>query len=315
MRNATFGIAAPPRGDRSETILRIMNFNHLHYFHVIATEGTLSRAAKKLGLSQPTLSAQLRSLEEYFGRKLFDRSSGSLRLNANGRKAMEVTHEMFRLGERLEGLFPGERKGPVTRLEIGIATSVVRSFAVERFIGLFRNKDMLTRVRQGDHEYLHHELLTSGLDLFITDTPPDKRATRGTVHRRLCSPEFVMIASVKAARKLAAGLPGSLHGQPFIHYSSHSAARFEIDQYFRKHRVEPEIVAEADDVYLIRDAVLEGIGFGIVPRSIVGETVDRHKITVMGRVEGIFEIHAVYNRKDPTKEVLSALDVLTDPES
>ncbi|WAC20414.1 LysR family transcriptional regulator [Luteolibacter sp. SL250] len=292
-----------------------MNFNHLHYFHVIATEGTLSRAAKRLGLSQPTLSAQLRNLEEYFGRKLFDRSSGSLRLNANGRKAIEVTHEMFRLGERLESLFPGERRSPVTRLEIGIATSVVRSFAVERFIGLFRNKDVLTRVRQGDHEYLHHELLTSGLDLFITDTPPDKRVTRGTIHRRLSSPDFAIIAPVRAARKLAAGMPESLHGQPFVHYSSHSAARFEIDQYFRKHRIEPDVVAEADDVYLIRDAVLEGIGFGVVPSSILRETVDRHKITAMGRVEGTFEIHAVYNRKDPTKEVLAALDLLADPES
>lgn len=312
MRAERFWIAAFLHGYTWTLALRVMNFNHLHYFHVIATEGTLSRAAKKLGLSQPTLSGQLRSLEEYFGRKLFDRSSGSLRLNANGRKALEVTHEMFRLGERLEGLFPGERRRPVTRLEIGISTAVVRSFAVERFICLFRNSDVLTRVRQGDHEYLHHELLNSGLDLFITDSPPEKRATRGTVHRRLSSPQFVLIASVEMARKLTSDFPTSLHGQRFIHYSSHSAARFEIDQYFKKLHVEPEVVAEADDVYLIRDAVLEGIGFGVVPQSVIEETVDRHRITVLGRVEGNFEIHAVYSRKDPTQEVLTALDLLAD---
>lgn len=291
-----------------------MNFNHLHYFHVIATEGTLSRAAKKLGISQPTLSAQLRLLEDHFGVKLFDRSSGSLRLNANGRKALEITHEMFRLGDRLGGLFPGERPKPVTRLEIGISTTVVRSFAVDRFIKVFENKDVLTRVRQGDHEYLHHELLTSGLDLFITDSPPDKASLRGTVHRKLSAPEFVVIASPGLAKKLSGEFPLSLHRRPFVHYTVHSSSRFEIEQFFRKHHVEPLVAAEADDVYLIRDAVLADVGFGIVPRKVVEESAEKDKVVILGTVEGNFEIHAVYSRKDPKFEVIAALDLLADPE-
>lgn len=289
-----------------------MNFNHLHYFYVIATEGTLSRAAKKLGLSQPTLSAQLKLLEDYFGRKLFDRASGSLRLNANGRKALEITHEMFRLGERLDGLFPGDRPRSISRLEIGIATSVARSFAVERFIRLFQNREILTRVRQGDHEYLYHELLSSGLDLFITDSPPDKRMARGTVHRKLSSPEFIIVASVKLAKELAADFPGSMHRRPFVHYTAHSAYRFEIDQYFRKMHIEPDIVAEADDVYLIREAVIAGIGIGVIPRNVVREASMKKKIVVLGTIDRPFEIHAVYNRQDPTKEVLDALDLLAE---
>jgi LysR family transcriptional activator of nhaA len=289
-----------------------MNFNHLHYFHVIASEGTLARAAKKLGISQPTLSGQLKQLEDYFSAKLFDRSSGSLRLNANGRKALEVTTEMFRLGEKLDGLFPGGRPRIITRLEIGISTTVSRSFAMHRFIKLFANRDILTRVRQGDHEYLYHELLTSGLDLFITDNPPDSRRFKGTVHRKLSSPEFVVIAPNKLAKTLSEKFPLSLNRQPFIHYTAQSAYRFEVDQYFRQVGVEPQLIAEADDVYLIRDAVEAGIGIGIVPRHLLGES-PKKSFTVLGSVERPFEIHAVYIRQNPTEQVLSALEMLSDP--
>lgn len=291
-----------------------MNFNHLHYFHVIASEGTLARASKKLGVSQPTLSGQLKQLEDYFGTKLFDRTSSSLRLNANGRKALEVTTEMFRLGERLDGLFPGTRPRLITRLEIGIATTVSRSFAMQRFIKLFANRNILTRVRQGDHEYLYHELLTSGLDLFITDNPPDNRRFRGTVHRKLSSPAFVVAAPSRMAKNLTEKFPLSLNRQPFIHYTAHSAYRFEVDQYFRQAGVEPEIVAEADDVYLIRDAVQAGIGIAVVPRQVVEES-PKKGVTVLGSVQRPFEIHAVYNRQDPTEHVLTALDLLCDPET
>ncbi len=289
-----------------------MNFNHLHYFHVIASEGTLARASRKLGISQPTLSAQLRQVEEHFGTKFFDRTSGSLRLNANGRKALEVTSEMFRLGQRLDTLFPGDRPRAVQRLEIGIATSVSRSFAMDRFISIFANRDILTRVRQGDHEYLYHELLTSGLDLFITDNPPDSKRFRGTVHKKLSSPSFVVIAPTKLAKSLDPQFPLSLNRQPFIHYTPHSAYRFEVDQYFRQSGVEPDIVAEADDVYLIKAAVEAGVGIGIVPRQIVAES-PKNGVRVLGSVERPFEIHAVYNRQDPTEHVLAALDLLADP--
>ncbi len=289
-----------------------MNFNHLHYFHVIAQEGTLSRAAKRLNISQPTLSGQVKLLEDYFGTKLFDRASGALRLNPNGRKAFEVTQEMFRLGDRLEELFPDNRTPAKIRLEIGISMSVGRSFAVDRFIKLFKSQRVLTRVRQGDHEYLFHELLSTGLDLLITDSLPEKRKDRGTAHRRLTSPEFVIVAGRKFANGLKDLSLESLHNQSFIHYTSHSSYRFEIDQFLRDKRIEPRIVAEADDVYLIRDAVAADVGVGVIPRSILNEARDPRKFVVIGAIDRKFEIHALYNKKDPSEEIIAALDILAD---
>ena len=291
---------------------RDMNYNHLHYFQVIASEGSLARASKILGITQPTLSVQLKQLEDYFGAKLFDRTGGSLRLNDNGRRVAEVTHEMFRMGDRLEGLFPGGKPRIQTRLEIGISTTVARSFAMRRFLGIFADRNILTRVRLGDHEYLHHELLTSGLDLLITDRPPERPRLRGTVHRRLSSPEFVIICPRDKARDYSADFPLSLNRQPFVHYTTHSSYRFEIDQWFKREGIEIDVVAEADDVYLIQEAVAGHIGIGVVPRQIIDEGADS-PIAVLGVMPPSFEIHAVYNRQDPTEQVLMALNLLGDP--
>lgn len=290
-----------------------MNHNHLYYFHVIAQEGTLSRAAKRLHVSQPTLSGQLKLLETYLETKLFDRTGGALRLNANGRRAFEITQEMFRLSERLEEMFPGQRPPTKIRLDIGIATTVGRSFAVNRFVELFKSRKVITRVRQGDHEFLFHELLSSGLDLLITDSLPERKNDRGTTCRKLTSPEFVIIATDEIADSLADESLESLHQRPFIHYTSHSSFRFEIDQYFRDKRIEPHIVAEADDIYVIIDAVAAGIGVGIVPRAIVSDYSGKNKIRVLGSLSRKFDIYALYNNQDPSEEILEALDILADP--
>ncbi|MCW1883561.1 LysR family transcriptional regulator [Luteolibacter flavescens] len=287
-----------------------MNFNHLHYFHVVAQEGTLARAAKRLNITQPTLSGQLKQLEEHFGHKLFDRASGALRLNANGRKAFEVTQEMFRLSSRLDDIFPGRDAEPRVRLEVGIATTVGRSFAVERFITLFKSQRILTRVRQGDHEYLFHELLATGLDLLITDSLPHRRKERGTDCRKLSSPEFVVAGGRKFVSSLKEPTIEGLHGQPFIHYTSHSAYRFEIDQYLRQKRVEPRVVAEADDVYVIRDAIAANIGAGVLPRGVIEESKNSRQFQVLATLERKFEIYALFSKRDPSEEVLTALEIL-----
>jgi LysR family transcriptional activator of nhaA len=288
-----------------------MNFNHLHYFHVIAEEGTLARASKRLNITPSTLSGQLKQLEEYFGRRLFDRGNGALRLNSNGRKAFEVTQEMFRVGRRLDEIFPSDRPEPRVRLEIGIATTVGRSFAVERFITLFKSQRILTRVRQGDHEYLFHELLSTGLDLLITDSLPHRRKERGTDCRKLISPEFVVAAGTGFAATLREASVEGLHDRAFIHYTSHSAYRFEVDRYLREHRVDPRVVAEADDVYVIRDAIAADIGAGVIPRSVIEESSAGDGIRVLATLPRKFEIYALYNKKDPSEEVLSALEILS----
>ncbi len=65
--------------------MKWLNYHHLYYFYIIAMEGSISKASKKLHLGQPALSAQLKTLEESFGQKLFVRRNRSLFITDSGK--------------------------------------------------------------------------------------------------------------------------------------------------------------------------------------------------------------------------------------
>ncbi len=75
-----------------------INYHHLYYFKTIAEEESVSKAAHKLRLGQPTLSAQLKQFEEQLGVQLFERKHKKLLLTEQGRIALDYAQNIFRLG-------------------------------------------------------------------------------------------------------------------------------------------------------------------------------------------------------------------------
>jgi len=78
-----------------------LNYHHLRYFWAAAREGSVTRASQKLSISQPTVSAQIRELEQALGEKLFARSGRTLALTEVGRTVYRYADEIFGLGREL----------------------------------------------------------------------------------------------------------------------------------------------------------------------------------------------------------------------
>src|SRR5215213_3652387 len=78
-----------------------LNFHHLRYFWLVAREGSVTRAAKRLRVTQPTVSEQLQALERALDTKLFRREGRSLALTETGRNVLRHAEEIFALGEGL----------------------------------------------------------------------------------------------------------------------------------------------------------------------------------------------------------------------
>ena len=78
-----------------------LNYHHLHYFWTVALTGSISKASKELHVSSPAISAQLRSLEENLGEKLFVRSGRNLIMTEVGRVVFSYSEEIFALGREL----------------------------------------------------------------------------------------------------------------------------------------------------------------------------------------------------------------------
>ena len=101
-----------------------LNYHHLRLFWEAARSGSLRAASERLHLSQPTLSAQIKALEESLGEKLFERAGRGLKLTAKGRQVMDRAGEIFALGgEMIRSLSEGDGT-KATRLNVGITQSL-----------------------------------------------------------------------------------------------------------------------------------------------------------------------------------------------
>ena len=153
-----------------------LNYHHLLYFWAVAKEGSLRRASEVLHVSQPSISAQLKQLEESLGAPLFTRTTRRLILTDTGQTVLEYAEEIFSLGGELLTAVrqePGERP---LRLHVGVADSVPKIIVRQHLTPVFE-LGRLVRVicREGSLE----ELITQ-----LAGAQAGCRPGRRTVHER-----------------------------------------------------------------------------------------------------------------------------------
>ena len=101
-----------------------LNYHHLLYFWTVVREGGVSRAAEKLRLAQPTVSAQVKLLEDTLGQPLFDRQGRRLVLTDTGRMVYRYADEIFGIGRELLETLKGRAPGRPLQLTVGVANAV-----------------------------------------------------------------------------------------------------------------------------------------------------------------------------------------------
>ena len=91
--------------------MKWLNYHHLLYFWTVAREGTITAACERLRLAQPTISAQLKKLEESLGHKLFRHEGRNLALTETGRVVFRYANDIFSLGKEHRGAIEGTPGG------------------------------------------------------------------------------------------------------------------------------------------------------------------------------------------------------------
>ena len=118
----------PTNPRRASRFIGFPNLNHLYYFHVVALEGSLTQTCSILGVTQPTISAQIKSLEEFVGVRLFRREVGGMRLSEAGQRMFEHTSVMFRATEMMLRGFAQESVRCAPTIEVAVASPVMISW-------------------------------------------------------------------------------------------------------------------------------------------------------------------------------------------
>ena len=155
-----------------------MEFRQLEHLVAVCSAGSFSGAAKRLRISQPTLSKSIARLERDLGLKLFDRSGGSARPTVYGRAAAEhatiLLAGVARMSEQLEELAGGETGS--LRIGVGPATRIKLLPEVVRQVGK-TFPELQLEARYDDVETLMRSLRMGSLDLvFCYFEAPDEHS-------------------------------------------------------------------------------------------------------------------------------------------
>ena len=160
-----------------------LNYHHLYYFWVVAHEGSIAAATRKLHLTQPTISAQLRQLEESLGEKLFEKSGRGLVLTEAGRIALRYADEIFALGRELRDTLRDRPTGKPVRVTIGVADVVPKLIAYRVLRRGVRDGTEIEMVcREASSEELLRLLAQHEVDLVLTDAPAAAAPLRAYNH-------------------------------------------------------------------------------------------------------------------------------------
>ncbi len=267
----------------------MLNYNHLYYFHVAAQEGSVASAAGRLGVTQPTVSEQVRALERALGVPLFERHPTGLRLTEAGRVAFEHTSVMFRAGEHLaEALGQGTREMPTT-LRIGLSGSVARTTSTDFLMPLLALEQCVPSIRAGETTELLRDLRGSELDLVLCETEPPEAARRG-----------LEIAQLDTMTLIAIGQPGLVLAPDWqdarlVHFRGSSALRWDVDNFLDDKGLRPRIVAESDDALFLVEAAARGPYIAFVPRSICRDAIRAGRLTALAELTpahaGVFALY------------------------
>lgn len=252
-----------------------LNYHHLRYFRAIATEGTLTRAAERLNLSQSALSIQLRRLEESLGQCLFLRQNKSLVLTEAGRIALEYAESIFRAGEEMMAVLRDETAGQRRVVRLGAVATLSRNFQIALLKPLLGRDDVELILHSGNLRDLLAQLRTHTLDAVLSNLPV-RRDAETPWHSHLLDEQPVSLVGSPSRKRTKFKFPDDLRHTPLVLPSLDSNIRAAFDLLLEQHHIRPIIAAEVDDMAMLRLLAREGAGLALVPPVVVrGELESR----------------------------------------
>lgn len=262
-----------------------LNYHHLRYFWTVAREGSLRKASERLHVSQPSISAQLQSLQQSLGENLFRRSGRSLALTEMGRVVFGYADEIFSLGQELLTTVKGHPISRSIKFNVGIADSVPKLVAKEILKPAFHHVPPVHVIcREGKVEDLLAQLATLRLDIVLADEPASTSLKFKTFNHLLGTCGVTFCATSTLARKLRKGFPESLDGAPALLPTQNTSLRRSLENWFQTMKIRPHLIGEFEDAALM--TVVAADGLGLMPMAaVVKRELSRYKLEIIGTTE------------------------------
>ncbi|MFT6070017.1 MAG: LysR family transcriptional activator of nhaA [Bacteriovoracaceae bacterium] len=282
-----------------------VNFNHLHYFLTIAREGTIVKASKKLHITQPALSHQLKNFELDLGKKLFDRKGRRLVLNDDGRQVLEYGEKIFRQSDEMLEVLKSENPIVSRTLRVGVISWLPSESIYEFLKPLLFSSHIQIQVFQKDLDSLLEEVKSEKLDIILCDSPYSGRSKKLT-GKKISSEEIHCVTAYD--EKVKGKFPQSINHKRLITFSEASELTDHVDGFLKDNQLNVNLLGQFTDTSLISFSVEKGGVISFLPKTITKRGIKEKTLKKIGVLQGVeFSIWAIYRKDEKKKGLVHSL--------
>ena len=276
-----------------------LNYHHLHYFWAVVQEGGIAAASRRLQISRPSISMQLKSLEAFFGQALFERRGRHLELTETGRLVHGYADEIFTTGRELVDAVRGRPTGRPVVFRVGIADVMTKLVAFQLLLPVLEEEggedgsDLMLQCSEDHPERLFARLALHELDLVLSDVPVTPRIDVRAYNHVMGESGITLFAAPKLARRLKRGFPDSLQGAPFLMPGPGTAVRSGLRRWLEDRELRPRVVGEFEDSALLKVFGHAAKGVFPAPTVVADEVCKQYEVRALGEVEVSESFYAV----------------------
>ncbi len=265
-----------------------LNLHHLRLFRAVATDGTLTGAARRLNLSQSALSTQIKALEAVLGHDLFERRGRGLVMTEAGRIALDHAEAIFRTADDLTATL--REVGRSRRaLRVGALATLSRNFQMQFLRPMIGRADVDVVIQSGSQAELLRALDALALDVVLTNLPPARESDSPWLVHRLAEQPVSLVGTPARLGPNARPVDQVLADLPLVLPGPGTALRAAFDALVARAGILPMIAAEADDMAMLRLLAREDAGVAVLPTIVVQDELAAGLLVEAGRLDGMRE--------------------------
>ena len=244
-----------------------MNHAQIRAFHAVAMEGSFTKAARLLGVSQPAVTIQVRALEESYGVNLLHRTGQRVTLTGLGEGLLDHTRRIFDIEQEADELLTAAQELRGGHLKAGADGPYFVMGLLASFIG--RYPGVRVTVAMGNSQSVLRDLVEYRTDVAVVARIDDDRRFHAKPYSR--QPVVVFVSRDHAWAKRRSIKLTELEGQPMVLREEGSSTRQILEEALKQAGVKPVVVMEIGSREALHEAVAAGLGIGVVTESELGQ--------------------------------------------
>lgn len=279
-----------------------MNLKQLEAFVQIADNGSFSKAAKDLFLTQPTISAHISALEKELNTRLFVRNTKEVRLSDSGTVLYDYAKQMIVLQKKIEDAFAPREENAQQCITIA-ASTIPAQYLLPGILANFNEKypNQQFKILESDSAKVVEQVVNHSVDIGFTGTVIDKRLCK---YIPFYQDELVVITpNSEKYRKIKEEHTNAnwILGEALIMRETGSGTRKEAEKQLRKIGVNPNrlnVIASMENSEAIKKAVAIGMGVSVISRLAAEEEIAKGTLLALPiSTEDLRrDINVIYNR-------------------